>query len=642
MPQYELSLTDYIRIVRKRKWVIVFSFIIFTAFAVFYAFSKPPVYEAVARVKIQEHKTVAGLLTEWITYSPGDLLESQAKFITSFPVMKAAALKMEMITPDMLSGGPDEDHDPRVYQATSRLQNSITTVREGQSNIIKIIATAATPDRAVEIARAVADAYRQQNQADKRRQATNAREFIENQLSTLEKKLHDAEEKMRQFSDEVKDIEIAEDVQKKLMDLQFEMASLLRKFTSKHPKVVQTQKQIADMEKQLEGFSDSQLKYARLKREVEVNKSIYAMLREKLEEARIRENEKVSDVSIVDPAILSGRAAGAQSKLAPLMGAFLGLVVGMILAFVAENLDTSIGTIEDVESVAQLPVLGVIPSMEGEGGQAPGGLLGGMRRSFLRGRLSREEERRIRLISHIEPSCPVAEMFRHIKTNMKFSPTLKSVLITSTGPEEGKTTIMTNIGLVSAQAGFKVLLTSADLRRPALADTFGLERKPGLADILMGTTTLENATRNVSDVLMGEVEMQKLLGHPGLDRLWILPSGTLPSNPAELLNSPQMGGLLGRLRNDFDIVLIDCPPVLPVADPSILAAKVDGVVFCYEMDRTSRHALVRAKQQLETASAQLLGIILNHTRPETQLTRGAYPYYYKYYGGEKGKPTENA
>ena len=483
----------------------------------------------------------------------------------------------------------------------------------------------------------VAETYKEENLAEKRKQARKAKEFIEEQLTAIENRLRTSENKLKELRQQADNVEIAEDIQKKLMDLEFKLQALRQKYTEKHPRVLQAKDQIKEMEKQLEGFSGQEMEYARLLRKIEANKTTYATLTQKLAEVKIQEEEKVADVSIVDPAGLPAALVGFQSRMPVVLalGSFLGLLTGMVLAFVAENLDTSIGTIDDVEKVAQLPVLGVTPSIP-VGGRSTTRFLRSFRRRFLRYRDSREEERLVRLISHYEPASPITEMFRNIKTNIKFSPTLKSVLITSAGPQEGKTTIATNLSLVCAQAGLKVVLASLDLRRPSLADTFGLDRKPGIGDILMGTATVSDALRNVSDMILGKMEIEDALKHPGLERLWILPAGMLPDNPTEILNTTELQNLIEYLKKEFDVILFDSPPVLPVADASVLAAKVDAVIFCYEVGRTSRDALVRAKMQLESAKANIIGIVLNHTESETYLT-GAYPYYYKYryYGREK-------
>jgi capsular exopolysaccharide synthesis family protein len=178
-------------------------------------------------------------------------------------------------------------------------------------------------------------------------------------------------------------------------------------------------------------------------------------------------------------------------------------------------------------------------------------------------------------------------------------------------------------------------LISSDLRRPAIADNFGLDKRPGLNEVVIGTANLKEALRSASDMLMGSINIDELLKHPGLERIWILPSGSLPLNPADVLGSNEFEKLLLSVKDDFDVILLDSPPILPVTDATVLSNRVDGVILCYEIGRTSRHALVRAKMQLESAGATILGIILNHTKPETEPLE-VYPYYYKYkYYGKK-------
>ncbi len=616
MAQYELSLRDYIRIIKKRRFVIIFSFIIFAAASFFYTSSRPSIYEASTTVKIEERKTIAGLLTEIVVYNPGDIMETQTKVIEGFPVMKRTALKLNLIDKD----APRE----KVYEVVGELQSKIRTERVGNTNIIKIIARARSAQEAMELANTVAASYIEENLLEKNKQARTARKFIEEQLYSLEQRLRSAEDKLKNLDKEVKNINIAPDVQQKLVQLTFELASLKQKYTEKHPKILQLKEQIKQLESQLKGFSGKELDYARLKREVEVNKKIYAMLREKLEEVRIREAEKVPDVSIVDPALLPTSPINTQSKITVAMGSLLGIVLGMVLAFVAENLDTSMGTIEDVENSLKLPVLGVVPSIT----------YGEHKRVSFFSRFKKEKKdeakiRYIRLISHYRPTDPTAESFRSIKTNIMVSQSRKVILITSAGPQEGKTTILINLGIVFAQEGLKTVLVSSDLRRPAIAESFGLDRKPGLSDLVRGTVSLEDTIRSTVDMILGDVDIDNITSHPGLDHIKIIPAGSSSLNPTEILHSKEVDAILSRLKKEFDVVLLDAPPVLPVADVSVLAPRVDGVVLCYEIGRTSRHALIRAKIQLEAVGAKILGVVLNHTKPQTEALE-VYPYYYKY------------
>ena len=375
-----------------------------------------------------------------------------------------------------------------------------------------------------------------------------------------------------------------------------------------------------------------------MQREVEVNRKLYSILRERLEEARIAEAEKVPDVSIVNPALLPTSPVNVRPKLYAFIGGMLGLLIGMVLSFVVESFDTSMGTIEDVEAALKIPVLGVVPSVA-HGSAKSANLFQRFRRSIFGRKNDREEEIRIRLISHYRPTSPIAEAFRNIKTNLQLSPLRKTFLITSSSAEEGKTTTLTNLGLVCAQDGFKTLLVSSDLRRPAIAESFGLDRKAGLCDFITGTAPLKDCLRSFSDIILAQPNIDDMLKDPGLSHLWILPSGSYPHNPTEILNSSEFSSLIQRLKQDFDVLLFDSPPILPVTDASILATKVDKVVLCYEIGRTSRDALIRAKTQLNSVNADIQGVVLNHIK-QTVEAGTTYPYYY-WYRYYRRKPDED-
>lgn len=631
MPQYELNLRDYVRIFQKRKVTIITVFLAVTISSVIYLSVQPAIYKASTTVKILERQSIAGLLAEWIVYSPANVMESQAKIITGFPIMRKVALRLGLID--------DNTPTPEVHSIVGGLQGSVTTETVERTNIIGIVASAGNAKEAMDLANTVAQVCVEENLLEKKKQASTARQFIEEQLSQLEGRLEEREEHLRKFGDEVRGVRLAEPIQKKLVDLEFELAAFLRKYTDKHPQVIQLKQQIEELEAQLAGFSGQEMEYARLTREVEVNKKLYSMLKEKLEEARITEGRKVGDVSIVDPAVMPRSPIGPQKEMGTLIGGMVGLILGIGLAFIFETLDTSIGTIEDVENLVKLPVIGIIPSVASGFGEEKGAFAKFKRKVFPVGK-SGAEEAYIRLIVHHKPKSPMAEAYRNLRTNLKFSPTQRTFLVTSAGPCEGKTTILTNLGLSVAQKGVKTVLVSSDLRRPVLAKTFGIKREPGLNEVITGTTSLEDALRNVSDIMLGDMQLDDIMKAPGMENVWILPSGHLPLNPAELLESKELPKLIEDLKKRFDVILFDSPPILPITDASLLAPKVDSVVVCYEIGRTARAALLRAKIQLESTGAKISGVVLNHITPQTE-TVAPYPYYrsrYKYgYYEEEGK-----
>ena len=636
MPQYELNLRDYLRIFRKRRVTIIASFILVTIASAIYTSREPVVYTASSTIKIDQRNTIAGLLTEAIVYSPGDIMESEPKIIKGYTTMEKAARRLGLLT--------DTSTTEQINDAVGQLQGEIETERVEQTNMIRIVSKAPTAKEAVVLANTVAEVYIKESLEEKAKQARQGRQFIEDQLASLESRTEDLETRLKEFGENNINVKLAGPLQQKLTDLEFQLTELLQKYTEKHPKVVELRDQIKSMEAHIKGFSGQEIEYSRLNRELEVTRKLYGMMKEKLEETRISEAQKVGDISIVNPAVMPSAPISGGKRMLVVAGAFMGIILGFALAFIFETLDTSIGTIEDVENVVKLPVLGVIPSIEDEAKQNASPFAK-LKERFLPSHKSEAQERSIRLFAHYEPKSPVTEAYRNIHTNLKLNPSRKTILVTSSGPREGKSSFSSNLGIVMAQSGLKTVLISADLRRPVLAKTFGIKKEPGLSELITGTVTLDGAMRNITDIMMGEINFEDIRITPGLENIWLIPSGHLPFNPAELLESKEVTHIIEQLKQRFDVVIFDAPPVLPVTDSSLLAPKVDCVVIVYEIGRTSREALIRTKVQLESAGAKIAGVVLNHTKSQMDAI-ATYPYSYqkyKYYTQEeKTNPSSKA
>ncbi|MCP4650949.1 MAG: AAA family ATPase [PVC group bacterium] len=630
MAQYELNLRDYIRIFRKRRTVILLTFFVVTAVSGMFSTKQIASYRAVTTVKIEEHKTVAGLLTEWIVYNPGDTMESEAKILKGFPVMQAAAIRMGLIKSDTL--------EDEVNAVVSGLQEQIETERVTNTNIIRIIVTSENSQQAIELANIVAQVYIEYNLLERRKQASSARQFIEEKLIDLEARLKGSEEKVRRMMEGPSGITMGESLQSKIFDLEFQMKELLRKYTEKHPKIIQLQEQVDSLRQRDQGGASKGLEYDRVKREIDSDKKLYMMLKERLEEARINESQKVGAVSIVDPAVTAEiKTVGLNKYISFIIGGILGVILGFAFALIMESLDTSIATIEDVEKIVKVPVLGVIPSVftDSDAGIKKG-LFASLKNKVLRRPKTEAEEKAIRLIMHYNPTSPISEAFRNVYTNLKISKKKKTILVTSAGPREGKSTTISNLALAMAQTGMKVLLVSSDIRRPIIARTFGIYKERGLNDVLLGMSHLDEAIKNITDIMLGDMTFEEIQQTPGLDNLWLLTSGKLQFNPAKLLESKEFFDTVEEMKKRFDIILFDSPPVLPVTDASLLSTKMDCVIMVYEIGRTSREALLRAKNQLDSVGAKISGIVLNQTRQEIEAdVISPYYYKYKYYKADK-------
>jgi len=645
LPQYEFNIKDYTRIFYKRKFLVLATLLTGVIAGLILFPPAPPVYKSSTTVKIEERKTIAGLLTEWIVYNPGDIMASQTNIIKGYPIIRHSAIRLGLIQED----SPMD----QVHKVVSNLQEKIETKRLDQTNIIEITGISNIAEDAMNLANTVAAVYVEENLREKREQARSSRLFIEEQLLILNKRLEESERTMGGAKEEASRLkELAYsgketgNLQENLVELKYQLARLSQRYTGKNPKIIELKQQINDLESRLEIKSDSyalqnmelseqELKQVKLAREVEINTKLYMMFKEKLEEARITEAQKVGDVSIIDPAVLSNAPVNTAGNINVLLGGLIGLLTGIGLVFVLEAMDRSIWTVEEAENIMKLPVLGVVPSADRDikkGRSKPA--------SNMPDISSRESaDIYIRMITHHLPTSLMAESFRNIRTNLRLGPSRKTILVTSAGAGEGKTTVLVNLGLAVAQTGAKTLLVSSDLRKPAVSRSFGIRSGPGLTEVISGTATLDEALKNISDIILGDAALEMITGSSGMDNIWILPSGHPPVNPAEILESGKNVELIEELRRRFNYIFFDSPPVLPVTDASLLASRVDSVVLCYQVGKLPRESLLRAKIQIESVGANISGIVLNHNR--LQKGTALHPIHYgdkESYYGEQSQP----
>jgi capsular exopolysaccharide synthesis family protein len=381
-------------------------------------------------------------------------------------------------------------------------------------------------------------------------------------------------------------------------------------------------------------FPDVSLKLAQLQRELTLNENLLTTLRSKQQEVQIKEKEQVDEVSVVRPAIPPSQPMNPpQMGGKTIVGLLIGLTVGLVLAFVMESLDTSIGTIQDVEGYLEMPVLGLIP------------LIDPIKDPLIAPPADDEESGpllRMRpfLVSLFSPRSTIAEAYRSLRTNVEFlslEKNVKTLCVTSASLMEGKTTTAINLAITIAQTGKKTLLVEADLRKPFLHHAFGIERDPGLSDAIVGNKDWRECLRTVTDLMLGPLGIEKLMAMPNIDKLSLLTSGSPPPNPSEFLNSQRMTDLIAIFREEYDFIIFDCPPVLPVTDAAILASKTDGTLIIYRVGKIARSALKRAKVLLENVRGRVLGVVLTGLKAEVSPDYEELEYYRYAYGNEPSR-----
>jgi capsular exopolysaccharide synthesis family protein len=207
-------------------------------------------------------------------------------------------------------------------------------------------------------------------------------------------------------------------------------------------------------------------------------------------------------------------------------------------------------------------------------------------------------------------------------------------MVTSAFVQEGKTFNAVNLALSMAQAGSRVLLLEADLRKPGIHKTFGLERTPGLTDCVLGNYQWDDIINTITDVMLGDFELEEIMRTPGLDNLNIITAGTKPPNPAEILRSKRFSELLQQAYLNYEVIIIDAPPILPVVDATEIGPHVDGVIIVYTVGKIGRGVLKRAKKSMDNINANVWGVILNNVKAEEGPDYFKYHTQY-YYGSEK-------
>ena len=451
----------------------------------------------------------------------------------------------------------------------------------------------------------------------------------------------------------------------KFVDLLLKRDTLLKDFTPRHPDVIAINNRITEnasklaylielqirgieaemtdyrqelqrVEEKARGLLDKKLEYDRLKRSVDSYTDMMALLEQKEQEAMIRMAEKPEEVTIVKPALLPTSPINPpKTATTGGMGILIGFVLGLVVAFVVETFDTSLGAIEDVEGTLGTEVLGIIP--HGDYHHAREDL-----KNRFPGKITEKSvDQALSLITHFLPKSIMAENFRALRTNVLFKETeenIKTLAITSTAPEEGKTLIAANLAITMAQAGMKTLLVGSDLRRPMLSKVLGVDRSPGLTDILMGSFRLRDTVKTVSDMIVGEMALEDLMVTPGLENLYFITCGSASPNPTELLNSTRFEDFVEEAKEHYDMIIFDSSPILSTADAVVLGTKVDSVLLVYRVGVVSRGLLKRSSTQLRQVKCRIMGVVLNGMKPDVSPDFHDYKYYHYYYThGEEDK-----
>src|SRR6266511_2591249 len=431
------------------------------------------------------------------------------------------------------------------------------------------------------------------------------------------------------------------EVRKSLNELAVEASQLSVKFGAKHPRLQEIQKKMATLQEQIKGSqsmledrlkaelesakgeavqqNQASIQYSVLRQDLETAKTLYTDFLNKTSQADIQRAEQFNNVRSIEAEEAPGGPIGPNRSQTILLAFVISLGLGVGLAYLMENMNTTIRNVEDVNRFTQLPVLGVIPSLTDA---VPYGKRSGIRSIELKAAVMKDVNDSFELLGDVSDKpvladsmkvfSAAAEAYRMLRTSILLSTAghpPKTLMVTSGQPGDGKTTTVFNIALALTQLKAEVLVIDCDMRKPRLHKLLQLQKGEGL-----------------STLLASGGDPDKFIIRTPVRGLSVLPCGYVPPNPSELISSESMKELLRSLAERFDYVIIDAPPMISVSDPIILSTLVDGVILVVKSGESKGESVRRACQDLSAVGARVLGVALNNLN----IRKDGYDYYRNY------------
>lgn len=598
MLKEEIHLQDYIQIILRRRWIIITFFITLVVTVFIGSIKQRPIYQAKATLMIERESPKVVTFKEVTPMGTTDYQTYRDYYETQYKLIKSRSLLIKVM--DSL-GLKDafyyKKNDP--IEIFSKIIK-VNPVRNSQ--LVEVIVEYHNPQIAAKIADEIADEYIRQNLERSISAAHDAAVWLSERIAEQRQKVMESELVLQAYR--VKhNINILpqmtggyaiEEVKAEYARLQALLDNYTQRYTDEHPKMVELKAQINSLRNKIQGLEDvgmgnRTMEYIVLEREVQTNKQMYDILLTRLKETNLSSTLTGNNINIVDRPEVPKKPFKPNLKLNLILAILVGLVMGTSLGFFIEYLDTTIKSPEDIKEILKSRLLGVIPNIR------------------------EEDEFKKDKIMHLEPSSPVSEAYRSIRTDiLKYlsgEKASKTIQVTSGEPQAGKTMTVSNLGIALSHQGCKVLLVDCDLRRPQLHKVFNLERDSGLCEYLLNGAKVEPIIKDT------EVENLK-----------VITSGKIPHKPSEIIGSEKIEEFIRDLKNKFDFIIFDSPPVVNLADSVILADKVDACIQVVRSGKAFIPLTIRAKEQLDKAKAKKLGVILN----DLDIYHGDY-YYYRYY-----------
>ena len=380
-------------------------------------------------------------------------------------------------------------------------------------------------------------------------------------------------------------------------------------------KVDELKNVVSQYELDLGSLPEKILDFTRLTRDLNIHTETYSLMRSKLEEARINEASQVGKVRIVDSAKPILKPIAPKKRMILIAGFFIGLLLSLSIVLLYEFIDQSIKSIDELDS-RNLTILAIIPS------------IGSISRKNKKTKKYQKkfgdvEKLQRRMITREDPKSPISESYRSLRTSLMYSNDSSSkgqvILVSSAGPGEGKTTTIVNLAITYANLGKKTILLDTDLRKPVIHKVFNLDNDKGVTHILSSE----------------EYDYKNVINKTEIDNLDCIPSGIIPPNPSEILASNKMKKLIQNLKEEYDLILLDTPPMLAVTDSFVNLKYTDQFILVVRAGKTEKGALDRTLDQINYLNSPFRGVVLNDVDESNTYGKGYYYSYYQYYYGDK-------
>jgi capsular exopolysaccharide synthesis family protein len=583
-------------VVRQKIWMLALGLLLGAGLAALYTYFQPPVYEAFTRVLVTRSS------------------QSQSNDIASAAsIQQTADTYVQFLTMEPVLNIVSE----RVGYKVDAKSNMIRVSLVPNTQIINVAVDDTDAKRAALIADSMVQVLIEQNEVLQTGRYADSEDSLQTQISEMEKQIAGAQDQLDQAKQAALQNEMA-NIQAKIDEVQKELIALENASSGEKTEPVEETVRREQLQSLLSSYQDAYTtlvvtgeilgtndQITRLEKNLDLYQQLYLNLLGSLESVRMARMQNTPNVVQISPAIVSETPVRPRPTLNVVLGGIAGLILAIGVFFAVEFLDDTIKTPADVERFLGSSVLGYITEV------------------------SKSELKQGHLDVAKQPRAPVAEAFRSLRANLEFAGInhpLRTILVTSAAAGEGKSTIAANLASIIAQAGRRVILVDADLRRPTLHLTFDLNNHTGLTDVFRERS-------NVYGV-MQSVENDSTLS--------VLTTGSLPPNPTELLASDKMNAILSDLKKQTAVVIVDSAPAI-VSDAQVLAAKVDGVLLVVRPGKTHREELRATLEQFKRAGAHVIGVVLNRIPQNRNSYYGGYKQYSPYlYDSNKSEPAPAA